>query len=142
MKKLKIPKLNKSLKLIFIIVIAVTLALVSIMLWSVFRLAFGPDPLSICLEKWRSVPADEESCKAEGGEWNKFDLFGETKEECNIPTLDAGKECKSQDECEGCCIAHRSGKRHINEGECSSSKIVRGCLIFIDHGKNQEVCVD
>jgi len=99
-----------------------------------------------------NIPQDKETCQAQSGEWGSFGLA--IKEQCNLPTSDAGKTCRNQEECEGVCIADLSQEeqeRIINQkevietnGKCTSWLLIPGsCEGYVKDGKVDGIfCVD
>ncbi|MBI4094880.1 MAG: hypothetical protein HY435_01655 [Candidatus Liptonbacteria bacterium] len=81
-------------------------------------------------------------CETAGGEWGQF---GATKvEQCNYPTRDAGKACRSSDECEGDCFAEltegekvrvASGEEIRKTGRCTARTLdIFGCNAHVEGG--------
>jgi len=96
-----------------------------------------------------SVPNDKISCEKAGGIWNK--PGPRPKEECNLPTKDAGKICEGSNQCEGVCLAEltnnelrqgMSGKMFKTTGKCSNFIKVFGCRGYVYRGWAQVVCAD
>jgi len=95
------------------------------------------------------VEENKESCEAKGGKWEIVGAW--QKEQCNLPTLDGGKDCSDSQDCEGKCIADLSEeeKREVylrpikKKGRCTSWKIVVGCFNFVEKGEvTPQRCVD
>ena len=99
-----------------------------------------------------NVPWDKETCEARGGKWGYVGLLRE--ERCNLPTLDAGKVCSNQNECEGACLADLSKEEQDRvtkqkeiietKGECTSWLLTIGsCDAYVEDGKVDSIlCVD
>lgn len=99
-----------------------------------------------------NVPQDKETCEAKKGQWGRSGLT--LREQCNLPTSDAGKTCRNQEECEGTCIADLSQEeqdRIINQkeiietnGRCTSWLLMAGtCEGYVKDGKVDGIlCVD
>ena len=99
-----------------------------------------------------NVPWDKKTCEIRGGKWGRLGLMIE--ERCNLPTLDSGKECLNQNECEGACIADLSQeeqdriiyRKEIIEtkGKCTSWILTVGsCDAYVENGKVDGIlCVD
>ena len=98
-----------------------------------------------------NIPEDKETCEAQKGEWGRFGLS--IKEQCNLPTSDAGKTCSNQDECEGACLVDLSqeGQDRVTEqkeiietnGRCTSWLFTYGCNAYVEDGKVAEIlCTD
>jgi hypothetical protein len=96
-----------------------------------------------------SVPKDKMSCEEKGGVWKKIGI--RPREECNLPTTDAGKACSSSNVCEGVCLAELSsddlrtgmkGKILKTDGKCSSFIKVVGCKGYVYRGWASVVCAD
>jgi hypothetical protein len=96
-----------------------------------------------------TVPKDKTGCENAGGVWKK--PGPRPKEECNLPTKDAGKICDGSHECEGVCLAEltseqlrqgMSGKMFKTLGKCSGFIKVFGCRAYVYQGWAQVVCAD
>ncbi len=99
-----------------------------------------------------NIPQDKETCEARKGQWGRFGLVIE--EQCNLPTSDAGKTCRNQEECDGACVADLSQEeqdRIINQkevietnGKCTSWLLRAGtCQGYVKDGKVDGIlCVD
>lgn len=115
----------------------------------VFRY-FSQKELSSNFQDQLMLREDKESCEAKGGQWGKIGI--RPKEECNLPTLDSGKECTGSEDCEGLCLADLSQEEWQNvrrgfaiesKGKCASWKITVGCHPFVQDGKVESIiCVD
>jgi hypothetical protein len=55
------------------------------------------------------------------------------------PTSDSGKQCTSDTDCEGRCIADEKG---ASEGQCSGVKNPKGCRTYFPNGKPDYYCID
>ena len=85
----------------------------------------------------RALTAAKDACtKCEGtwGRWgvNKF-------EGCNCKMPDAGKTCYDGDECQGYCLFRRYDSEAREEGECSETQRVQGCIGLILKGQSKVV---
>ena len=88
---------------------------------------------------------DKESCDQSKGEWLPAGLSGSYS--CNIPTVDSGKECKDDVECQGSCLAEVEGDYHKTPkvpivGKCSEMTIVLGCRYYMENGEAVMQCRD
>jgi hypothetical protein len=93
---------------------------------------------------------DQASCEAQGGRWGRIGLS--PREECNLPTADAGRECLSSSDCEGLCLAElsqdelsaaiREHKVIETAGKCSAWRIVVGCVPMVEDGLLRPICID
>ena len=94
-------------------------------------------------KKPRAAPKTAEACAAAGGTWRKVGMLRE--ELCDVPTLDAGKPCKSSTECESACVA-REGADLTKPvtGACYKSLVLVGtCLTRVENGKvDSAQCAD
>jgi hypothetical protein len=95
------------------------------------------------------MPKTEEECLNRGGKWGRIGLG--SKDECNLPTADANRECNDSSECESVCLAEMSteerreamkGKSFNRKGKCSSWMIVVGCQARVNNGKTSLICID
>ena len=96
-------------------------------------------------------PKDQLSCQAAGGKWGRIGL--NPREECNLPTSDAGVVCSDSNECESLCIAELS-KAHQErvmrdkaiiqtKGKCAAWHIIVGCIPRVENGQVREIlCID
>jgi len=93
------------------------------------------------VQETANTPTDKESCEALGGRWGRIGLLLEEK--CNLPTSDAGEECRDWDDCVGACIAELSLEVSdrapegvvYTTGRCSAWRITMGCHAFVEDGK-------
>jgi len=92
---------------------------------------------------------DQKSCEAVSGIWGTVGLS--TIEQCNLPTIDAGKICKDSKDCEGACIADlndvdfEKAKTGViyTEGKCTQYRLNVGCHPFVSEGKVEGImCLD
>ena len=93
---------------------------------------------------------DQASCEALGGKWGPIGLS--PREECNLPTSDAGKRCLDSASCEGTCLAAltqdeldavmRENKVILAAGKCSAWRIVVGCIGTVENGVVRAICLD
>lgn len=97
------------------------------------------------------IPKDQQSCLAAGGKWGRIGLG--PREECNLPTTDAGAVCSDSSECESLCIAELSKtdqervtrERAIiqTKGKCAAWRIVVGCIAPVENGQVKRIlCID
>ena len=70
-------------------------------------------------------------CKAKGGKWGGTQHGRGQIPGCNMPTKDAGKECKTGDDCESVCL---------RDHKCYGWQQYRGCAFFKGH--DGLICVD
>ena len=94
--------------------------------------------------------ADQASCEALGGKWGRIGLS--PREQCNLPTTDAGKTCLASSACQGVCLADlspdevlaamRDRKVILGTGKCSAWRIVVGCIGMVENGVVRAICVD
>lgn len=85
---------------------------------------------------------DQEACAAAGGEVRMEGMLGLYR--CVKPYADAGKACRSSDDCEGKCLA--SGPEATGEdavGVCQANDSPFGCYAEVEDGKvTNAICVD
>ena len=85
---------------------------------------------------------DQAACAAAGGEVRQEGMLGMYR--CVTPYADAGKECRSGDECEGKCLS--TGDAMTGEegvGACQANDSPFGCYAEIEDGKvTHAICVD
>lgn len=77
--------------------------------------------------------SEEYRCKVSGGHWGQLSL--DPQKYCNPATLDAGKECTDESQCDGYCEAKRNaviGSKDI--GMCSEYELESGCTTAIVNG--------
>lgn len=97
------------------------------------------------------IPKNKEECEVKNGKWEKIGL--NPKEQCNLPTSDASRECFSSKECQSRCLADLTEEEKaknmqgvtINnvKGKCTPWRIVVGCLFLVEGGKvSGMVCLD
>lgn len=84
-----------------------------------------------------TVPTDEESCKATGGDWVRAGLAQEFR--CVHKYSDGGKPCNSSTECKGSCISKDDGT-----GYCKNDDNPFGCYHTIEDFRAgmPALCVD
>lgn len=138
-------KILKKILIIFLI-----LFLLLIIAWRIDRTFFNPyipefsDQIRNDVTTYKfTVPQNKEECEAKNGVWKKIGLA--PKEECNLPTTDAGKICEGSKECEGVCLTEAkeiSGRKIKTKGACSAWIKVVGCHGYVYRGWSQTVCVD
>jgi hypothetical protein len=97
------------------------------------------------------IPKDQAACEAQGGKWGRIGLA--PRDECNLPTSDAGQICSDSSQCEGACVADLSRADYdrvaknkviiLSTGKCTPWRIVVGCLAVVTDGKvNGIMCID
>lgn len=90
-------------------------------------------------------------CEGQGGTFGYVGLA--RAESCRIPTSDGGKECASDSDCEGNCMANLTEGQQaaLGRGEsvdnvrgyCSQYPDVVGCVSFVENGRaTPEICID
>lgn len=83
--------------------------------------------------------SSKHACESLGGKWGNFGLL--KKEQCNLPTSDAGKECSDSKQCESACVADIPFENFKKKGYCSGPKHKgKPCQNVKDCG-GLEVCV-
>lgn len=104
---------------------------------------------SLIAEKQSLNIKDKTVCLERGGRWNN--IGSNAEEVCNLPTSDAGQECKSNSDCQGKCLAELKDSEiaslssgEINTtGKCTGWQIIKGCHYFVDKGKTKGLqCID
>ena len=146
--------IKKILKIALILVITIFILLVIV--WRIDRAYFHPympersDQIRNDVTTLKfTIPADQESCEAKGGTWKKIGIS--PREECNLPTTDAGKVCDGSHQCEGVCLAELSkddmqagmrGKMFKTDGKCSAWIKNVGCRAYVYRGWASVVCAD
>ena len=86
-----------------------------------------------------SVPTTQELCEKANGEWANFGMPGDpgSSPSCKIDAPDAGKMCRSSDEClSGVCLP----KGYVEpgaktSGTCAAYRRVNGCHMALYDGK-------
>lgn len=75
---------------------------------------------------------DAQECSKHGGVWGKHDSVFE----CNLPTEDAGKECKSDADCESACVTDNDVPKETHTpGRCYGWTVLRDvCLNYVSQG--------
>lgn len=97
------------------------------------------------------MPKDQPSCLAAGGKWGRIGLG--PREECNLPTSDAGTACSDSSECESLCLAElsKADQERITrdkaiiqtKGKCAAWRIVVGCIARVENGQVKGIlCID
>jgi hypothetical protein len=146
--------IKKILKIALILIVSIFILLV--IAWRVDRTYFHPymperaDQIRNDVTTYKfTIPQDQANCEAKGGTWKKIGLS--PREECNLPTTDAGKVCDGSHQCEGICIAElsrddlrkgMSGKMFKTNGKCSAWIKNVGCQAYVYRGWASVVCVD
>jgi hypothetical protein len=83
----------------------------------------------------RALAAAKEACVKCEGTWGRY---GVNKfEGCNCKMPDAGKTCYDGDECGGYCLFRRYDSEAREEGECSETQRVTGCVGIIYKGASK-----
>lgn len=85
---------------------------------------------------------DKESCAAAGGEVRMEGMLGMYR--CVKPYADAGKECRSDADCEGKCLATDDAMPDAEVvGACQANDSPFGCYAEVENGKiTNAICVD
>jgi hypothetical protein len=140
--------MKKIIKKIFFTITFLLFLLV--LVWRIDRTFFNPyipnynDQIRNDVETLKfTVPKDKETCEQKGGTWKKIGIS--PREECNLPTQDAGKVCENSKDCEGVCITEAktlTGKKTKTKGQCSAWIKVVGCHGYVYRGWAQTICVD
>jgi len=110
-----------------------------------------PMPLASCPPPDAGEPIrSERACKAKGGEWRAAGIF--PQKICILPTIDGGRLCRDDGECEGSCLADLtqaekdrviSGRRVKAEGTCTPVIPVFGCQAVVEKGYVEGIlCLD
>lgn len=75
------------------------------------------------------------ACDKCQGTWGRY---GTNKyEQCNCKTTDAGKACQDGDECQGQCIFQRYDEEGREEGSCSETVRLTGCVPIVEKGQSK-----
>lgn len=83
----------------------------------------------------RALNAAKEACVKCSGTWGRF---GVNKfQGCNCKMPDAGKTCYDGDECQGYCLFRRYDSEAREEGECSETQRIQGCVGIIFKGQSK-----
>jgi hypothetical protein len=83
----------------------------------------------------RALNAAKEACVKCEGTWGRF---GVNKfQGCNCKMPDAGKTCYDGDECQGYCLFRRYDSEAREEGECSETQRIQGCVGIIFKGQSK-----
>ncbi|HNS88030.1 MAG TPA: hypothetical protein PKH09_14100 [Parvularculaceae bacterium] len=85
---------------------------------------------------------DQEACAAAGGAVRREGMLGMYR--CVIPYADAGKQCRSSDECQGKCLVNDDAAVGDDAvGACQANDSPFGCYAEIEDGKvTTAICVD
>lgn len=108
-----------------------------------------------------SWPQSQEACEEAGGRWQQLGLIGVG---CNLPTTDGGQPCDTVQDCQGLCLPDdpntmnesESGVQipdtdyiqQVNEsgrgieGVCSQWQSTFGCIVVVEAGRYEEICID
>jgi len=89
-------------------------------------------PVKILNRALTTAKDDCTKCQGTWGRWgvNKF-------QGCNCKMPDAGKTCYDGDECQGYCLFRRYDSEAREEGECSETQRVQGCIGLIFKGQSK-----
>ncbi len=81
-----------------------------------------------------AVETDRASCEAAGGHWGRFGLL--QREQCNLPTRDAGAVCQDSADCQSVCVASDATPSDTRtSGQCFGWTITLGtCLNYVRGG--------
>ncbi|MCX6745658.1 MAG: hypothetical protein NTX00_01410 [Candidatus Parcubacteria bacterium] len=132
---------NKIARVIIIILVVIFGIVVGVLIFS-----HAPQSEQLIQKRDINMPADKKTCEALGGNWGKIGLS--PIEQCNLPTKDAEKKCTDSSDCQGSCIAEKSGVDWEKDfrgniiGKCTAWKITLGCQDFVNDGKVRIICVD
>lgn len=83
----------------------------------------------------KALAAAKEACVKCEGTWGRYGV--NKYEGCNCKTTDAGKTCYDGDECQGYCLFRRYDSEAREEGECSETQRVQGCVGIIYKGASK-----
>ena len=83
----------------------------------------------------RTLDKAKAACDACQGTWGKFGV--NKYEACNCKTKDAGKVCNDGDECEGYCVFKRYDGEGREEGLCSETQRLTGCMGIVWKGQSK-----
>lgn len=108
-----------------------------------------------------SRPQSQAERERAGGRWQQLGLIGMG---CNLPASDGGQPCAIMQDCQGLCLPDdprvmteaEAGRQvpnaeyieQVNEsgqeiqGVCSDWLSIFGCVVVVDAGKYQEICID
>lgn len=77
---------------------------------------------------------DPEECADYDGRWSRFGNMDDFA--CSLPTMDGGKACTSNDDCETACITEDEVATGTQiEGHCYDWTILNGtCMNYVDGG--------
>jgi hypothetical protein len=101
------------------------------------------EPVSLEDMRERSLAEiDRAACEERGGEVRQEGMLGLYR--CVRPYKDAGKACRSSDDCEGKCLADDNLAVGAEaEGKCQPTDSPFGCYAEIEGGKvAAAICVD
>lgn len=108
--------------------------------WEAVGAPHTPRPQRDCAVV-RVIPDDRAGCEKAGGTWGPVGIF--PKPICRIPTVDGGRPCGDDGECEGRCLAKlspaerdevQSGGRLEILGACTAVMPVFGCMAVVEKG--------
>lgn len=87
-----------------------------------------------------SIPKDQATCLAAGGEWRRLGIPCDTcPKSCDLPTSDAGAACSDFSHCQGACLAD---SEEATSGRCAARMMSFGCHYFMEHGSTRYLCAD
>ncbi|MFT5775370.1 hypothetical protein [Hyphomonas sp.] len=93
----------------------------------------------------RATPAERKACVAAGGTVRPDGMLGH--DQCIRPYPDAGKSCKSKDDCLGRCLLSPDSDDDVDQptddGVCQATDSQFGCVTKVDEGTVQwTICID
>ena len=83
----------------------------------------------------RALQAAKDACTKCEGTWGRYGV--NKYQGCNCKMPDAGKLCHDGDECQGYCLFRRYDSDAREEGECSETQRLQGCLGIILKGQSK-----
>lgn len=83
----------------------------------------------------RALQAAKDACVKCEGTWGRYGV--NKYQSCNCKMPDAGKTCYDGDECQGLCLFRRYDSDAREEGECSETQRVQGCVGIILKGQSK-----
>lgn len=109
-----------------------------------------PMPLANCPPAAGEAIRSERECEAKGGQWRAAGIF--PQKICILPTIDGGRLCRDDGECEGSCLADLteaqkdrviSGRPVKAAGTCTAVIPVFGCQAVVEKGYVEGIlCLD
>jgi len=92
------------------------------------------------------LPSNESDCRARHGDWVPGGpLVRPPVHQCILKTADAGKACRSSEECEGSCVLDGDpGGRDPGalRGTCSAQYPFFGCHWYLEGNRTSQGCWD